>query len=259
MYSETIDYYSKKIWAEAYEAKEKIKKELGLKNIEDADTLNQCIDLTTKLREASCDCAGWLESFVDMKQNGTFDKDAIEWAENTLKSLCRFEFALLDMYEECNPDPESIGKIIPVEWNMDDGIITINIECAMPHKKNHKYRSSPTFSYLLDESFKKQIGEIPDDIKIDKAFFFIEHHINRDTEELQKRDCDNYDTKHLIDLAAQYFLKYGDGPDYVRCGEAVIEDDHSCTKVCIVKPDEIGTYVGRETGFFSAFETPNRG
>lgn len=259
MYSETIDYYSKKVWAEAYEAKEKIKKELGLKNIEDADTLNQCIDLTTKLREASCDCAGWLESFVDMKQNGTFDKDAIEWAESTLKSLCRFEFALLDMYEECNPDPESIGKIIPVEWNMDDGIITINIDCSMPHKKNHKYRSSPTFSYLLDESFKKQIGEISDNIKTDKAFFFIEHHINRDTEELQKRDCDNYDTKHLIDLVAQYFLKYGDGPDYVRCGEAVIEDDHSYTRVCIVKPGEIGPYVGRKTGFFSAFETQNRG
>lgn len=251
MYSETIESYSRKVWAEAYDAKEKIKQELKLKQIEDEDTLAQCLGLIEKLRETMCNCSGWLESFLGLKAGDQMDQVSIEWAEATLKSLCRFEFALLDMYEECSPDPKAVSQIIPVTWEYEEGITTIDIEYAMPHKRNGGFRTCPTLAYLLDEAFKEKIGEVPEHMKTDKAYIFIEHHINRDIEELQKRDCDNYDTKHLIDLAARYYLKYGDGPDYVKYAQTVIEDDHYFTRICIVKPNAIDIYVDRKMGFFS--------
>lgn len=255
MYSETIDNYSRKLLIEAYEAKANIQKELKLKQMDGADTLSQCLDLVEKLRETMCDCSGWLESFIDMKQSELFDENAANWAKSTLKSLCRFEFALLDMYREYRPDQDMVGNLIPVRYDGLDGIITIDIEFVMPHKKRTGYRSSSMLSFLLDEAFKAQIGEIPEGLRTDKAYIFIEHHVNGNIGQFRKRDCDNYDTKHLIDLAAQYFLKYGDGPDYVRYGEAVIVDDHSFTRACIVRPDVLSRYIANNEGFFSSFLT----
>ena len=251
MYSETIDNYSRKLLIEAYEAKEHIQKELKLRLADDADTLSQCLDLVEKLRETMCNCSGWLESFLDMKRAENFDENAVAWAEATIKSLCRFEFALLDMYKECRPNTE--GHIIPVRYGCRNNIVTIDIDFVMPHKKRAGYRSSSMLSFLLDEAFKTQIGEIPEQLKSDRAYIFIEHHIDHEAKIVQKRDCDNYDSKHLIDLAAQYFLKYGDGPDYVRYGEAVVEDSDSFTRICIVKPDLLTGYAAWKEGFFSLF------
>lgn len=250
MYSETIENYSRKIWVEAHDAEQKIKEELKLSELKDDETLKQCLNLAEKLRETMCSCSSFMESFIDRKQDGTVDQTTVEWAEKTVKDLCQFEYALLNMYASYNPKKDATGEIIPIDVASAPGTITVDIGIAMPHKKNAGLKSSSALSYLLDESFRTQLEEVGDEARFECAYIFIEHHVNQKVQELRERDCDNYDCKHLIDLAAEYFLKYGDGPEYVRIGEAVVKDDHTFTRMRLVDPNFIVEYAVAGEGFF---------
>lgn len=250
MYSETIENYKRQIWVESSEIEKQIKKELNIPELSDSEDLKQCLSLISALRSALFNASGYLETFMAEKKTEKLEQETIEWAQNTLKSLCKFEYSLLAVHKKYTHDPDAAGKIIPVSVVREPGMFVIDIETEMPHRKSGYSKSSSMLSFLLDESFRVQLGEPVYDDKFERAFIFIEHHANRNIPERIERDCDNYDSKHLIDLSAQYFLKYGDGPDYVRHGEAVIKDDHSFTRIRLVEPEKMEDFLLKNEGFF---------
>ncbi|MGN0414424.1 MAG: hypothetical protein ACI4FX_02905 [Agathobacter sp.] len=250
MYSETIENYKRQIWVESNEIEKQIKQELDIPELRSSEDLKQCLSLISALRSALFNASGYLETFMIEEKTEEQEQETIEWAQNTLKSLCKFEYLLLAIHKKYTHDPDAAGKIIPVSVEREPGMIIIDIDTDMPHKKDTCSKSSSMLSFLLDESFRVQLGEPEYDEKFERAFVFIEHHVNRDIPKRLERDCDNYDSKHLIDLAADYFLKYGDGPDYVRYGEAVLKDDHSFTRIRLVKPENLIDFLLKNEGFF---------
>lgn len=250
MYSETIENYKRQIWEESNEIENQIKQELDIPELRGSEDLKQCLTLISSLRSALFNASGYLETFMAERKTEKLEQETITWAQNTLKSLCKFEYSLLAVHKKYTHDPDAAGKIIPVSMEREPGMIVIDIETGMPHRRNGCSKSSSMLSFLLDESFRVQLEEPVYDDKFERAFVFIEHHANRDIPERLERDCDNYDSKHLIDLSAQYFLKYGDGPDYVRYGEAVIKDNHSFTRIRLVEPEKMTDFLLKNEGFF---------
>lgn len=250
MYSETIENHKRKIWIESHETESKIKKELQEQDYKNNEALQKCLEFITQLRIVLCDSAEFLESYMNEEEYGEISKTTAEWAKRTLIDFCKLEYGFLDMNETYTGNPDEAGDLIKTDVKFNPGIILINLDIALPHKKHAGLKSSSMLSYLLDEAFKEQVGDTGEKTKFERAYIFIEHHANREIEELERRDCDNYDTKHLIDVIAKYFLKYGDGPDYVRLGEAVIPDDHSFTRAYVVEPEHLADFMSQQNGFF---------
>lgn len=250
MNSEIIDNYRRQIWIESHEIEDEIRKILKEQGYEDQEALAMCLNFIRRLRETLCDSADFLGSFMDGKEFGEVSQRTVDWSEITLKDFYKLEYGLLDMHVSYTGDPDKVGDIIRTNMESAPGMVTIDLDIVLPHKKHSGLRSSSMLSLLLDESFRIQVGEVDEENKFERAYIIIELHENRSTEERIKRDCDNYDTKHLIDVAARHFLKHGDGPDYMRVCEAVIPDDHPFTRICIVSPEHLKDYGARENGFF---------
>lgn len=250
MYTKQIDNFSLSYKKEAYLEIKKIEEELKNQGFGDDESLDQCLDMLKKLRDTMINCSGYLESFMFEKRGGEPDEITVKWAEKVLHSLWKFEYSLLEMYVSYSPDPDALGKIIPVHVEFQPGMITVDIDTVMPHKKKAGLRSSSLLSYILDESFRFQIGTVADEYKLERAYIFIEHHTLKDTPEMIKRYPDSYDTNHLLVVISEYFLQHGAGPEFARIGKAVIEEERKFTRVKIAAPEKIKDLLHGEDGFF---------
>lgn len=191
-----------------------------------------------------------VSTFISAPENDILSETAV------LSSMYRLEYDFYSMSAVLCPDvPGNVklrSQVIPIVCSYDvDGIITISLKTELPHIKTRYGRLTGIYDKIMGQAFLDQVKRLPDSERFERAYIILEHHTDRTQPDTAMRDCDNYDTKHLIDLLALYFLKKGDGPYHVRVSLSCVPDNDVFTRAYIVKPEAMEKFIQKKMGFYS--------
>lgn len=248
MYMESIDDFCFENAQKSYELTQNVIEELESKNIKEHGLLENYMKYLKSMQKMMVDLTSVIGTFTNMSETGEPDATYIEWLKSTISFLQQAERDFLYMISDtCENLDSFIERIIPIEEKWEPGIVTLDIGISLPNQLKCKAKQIDIAAKLLDMAFEKQIRK-PDE-SFEDVYIFYEHHEKRDSFR-QIRDADNFDTKHLTDLIAFYYLSAGDGEAHVKIGHCVVGDEREYTRAVVVKSDLIDTYLSKKDGFF---------
>lgn len=248
MYMESIQDYCLKNQDVNFKLTQNVIEELDKANITEHQMLDTCMDYLKSMQKMMLNLNNVIESFANMSETGEPNDTYIDWLKSTVSYLQQAERNFLYMVSDtCEKYEDYIEKIIPITEKREPNMVTLDVGIKLPNQLKCKAKQVNMTAKLLDMAFEKQINK-PEELW-DDVYIFYEFHTKRTADGLI-RDVDNFDTKHLTDLIAFYYLGSGDGDAHVKIGYCMVEDEKEYTRAVVVKSDFIDTYISVKEGFF---------
>lgn len=216
------------------------------------EQLYECtLRMLSRLEKTLNGILGTVRTFLSAPEKGILHNTAV------LQDMHELEYSFYCMSTVLCPGvPGNVimrEPVIPAVCRSDPeyGIITIELGTELPHIRTRHARLGGIYDKILEQTFMDQVKRLPDSELFERAYIVVEHHTDTARPDASVRDCDNYDTKHLVDLLSLYFLKNGDGPDRVRLLLSCVPDSRTYTRVHVVKPDAMEWFMREKGDFFT--------